>query len=95
MDDRNSFHAASSLCHISSIIYLQRGGGGGPVSQQPQTKCFQWLTDLETLLARAAIDYLVYRGMLKRDVKHVVEHYLVARWRLTGLKNRGQPLDIR
>ena len=51
----------------------------GPVSQQPMTICFQWVTDPETVQVMIAIEYPVYRGRSEHNVEHVVLPYLVGR----------------
>lgn len=45
--------------------------------------------------ARTAIIYFVYRGIWKHGAQHVLLRYLVGDWRLVGLKDRAQPLDIK
>ncbi|GFX82788.1 hypothetical protein TNCV_1699071 [Trichonephila clavipes] len=62
-----------------------------PDCQQPKTRCFQWVTDLEIVQARVATEYPVYQGRPKHNVQHV----LVGREHLVGPHDRAQPLDVR
>ncbi|GFU70962.1 hypothetical protein TNCV_3349851 [Trichonephila clavipes] len=85
----NSFPAASSLCNISTTVLLNRGE---LVSQQPMTRCFQWVTDPEIMQARETIEYPVYLGVsvyLSEHDVHMILHYLVGRERLVGVENRA------
>ena len=47
-----------------------------PVFQQPMTRRFQWITDLENVQTRTAIEYPVYRGTSEHYMQYVVLHYL-------------------
>ncbi|GFV44937.1 hypothetical protein TNCV_1716851 [Trichonephila clavipes] len=62
--------------------------GGGPVSQQSKSRCFQWVTDLETVQASVTIKYPAYREISEHDVHHVVLGYLASRDRLADLDDR-------
>ncbi|GFV18093.1 hypothetical protein TNCV_168971 [Trichonephila clavipes] len=66
-----------------------------PASKQPMTRYFQYVTDLETMLARLTIQYPAYRGRSEHDMHHGVLHFLVARGRLSSLGDWVQPLYIK
>ena len=85
------------LLQVSATLHqpYELETGGRPVSQQPKTRCFQWVTDLETVQAKAVIEYPVYWERSEQNVQHVVLHYFVARLHLTSLKDKAQPLGVR
>ncbi|GFT40064.1 hypothetical protein TNCV_2170851 [Trichonephila clavipes] len=56
---------------------------------------FKWVTDLETMQARATIEHSTYRGRLEHNVKRVVLHNIVARACLAGFDDRVQPLNMK
>ncbi|XP_035222092.1 papilin-like [Stegodyphus dumicola] len=76
----NTFYAASSLCHTSSAV-LWRASLSATYDQM-----FSVGTDLETVKARTAIEYPMYRARPEHDVEYVVLHYLVGKWFLHPLK---------
>ena len=76
-ETHNSYQNALNLCYTSLTILT--GEIREPVPQQFMTICFQWVTDLETVLTRAAIKYPVYQGKSEHNVQHVVLYYLVGR----------------
>lgn len=88
----NLFHAASSLCHT---FHIRWRGVVGQSLRNPWPWCFQWITDLETIRARTAIEYPAYRRRSEYDMQHVVLHYFVGRRHLVGLEDLAQPLDTR
>ncbi|GFW34032.1 hypothetical protein TNCV_287161 [Trichonephila clavipes] len=65
--------------------------GCEPLSQQPMTRCFQWVTNLKIPQTKVTIEYPVQRERSKHDVQHIVLHYVVGRWCLAGLEDRTQP----
>ena len=89
----NSLHAASSLCPTSSTILV--GVGRWAISQKPMTRCFQLLSDLESVQVRVTMEYTVYQERPEHDAQNVVMYYFVERFLLTGVQDRVQPPDIR
>ncbi|GFW80479.1 hypothetical protein TNCV_2415811 [Trichonephila clavipes] len=57
-------------------------------------KCYQWVTDQDTVQVRATIEYPAFRGKSEHDVPRVVWHYIVGRCLLAGLKDRTQSLVV-
>ncbi|GFS90895.1 uncharacterized protein TNCV_3027491 [Trichonephila clavipes] len=45
------------------------------------------------MAARVAFECPVYRGRSEHDVQHMIFHYLVERWSLSGLEDRALPLE--
>ncbi|GFX53885.1 uncharacterized protein TNCV_1598311 [Trichonephila clavipes] len=63
MFDSSSSVSPTPLAHAdaSRDVLPRVESGGEPLSQQPKTIYFQWVTGLETMYARVTIEYLVYR----------------------------------
>ena len=69
--------------------------GNGPVSQQSMIKCFQWVIHLETVQARTAVEYSVYRRRSEHYAQHMVLHYLYEKMTFNRPLKRAQSLSIR
>ncbi|GFW83583.1 hypothetical protein TNCV_2204321 [Trichonephila clavipes] len=57
------------------------------------SKCFQWVTQLETTQSTSTIEYPAYRGKSECDMQLMVLDYRPGRCRLVGLEDKAQPLD--
>lgn len=88
-----SLYAASSHYYSLSTVLAEQGRG--TVSQRYITRFFQWVTDLETVRAKAAIEYAVHWGRSEHDVQHVVFRCLIEKWLLVDLEDKTYPIDVR
>lgn len=85
------FHNALSVCALYQLYYLPRGGE--ITCLQSMSRCFQQMTDLNTMRARQATEYLKYRGSSKHDMQDMALCYDVW-WCLIGFGDWTQSLDV-